>query len=132
MLVKIVGRLVEAYRPERVYLFGSWARGDAGPDSDYDLLLVVPDSADTTRRRSRLAYEVLWETGRAADVVVLTRTDFESRLHLAASLPAIVAREGRLPLCRMIASPQRDLGPEVVTLLCPATPPNRHPLPEQH
>jgi len=59
-------------------------------------LLVVPDSADTTRRRSRLAYEVLWETGRAADVIVLTRGDFESRLHLAASLPATVAREGRL------------------------------------
>ena len=96
LLAKIVSRLVDAYRPERVYLFGSWARGDAGPDSDYDLLLVVPDSADATRRRSRLAYEVLWETGRAADVVVLTRGDFESRLHLAASLPATVAREGRL------------------------------------
>jgi len=96
LLAKIVSRLVDAYRPERVYLFGSWARGDAGPDSDYDLLLVVPDSADATRRRSRLAYEVLWETGRAADIVVLTRGDFESRLHLAASLPATVAREGRL------------------------------------
>src|SRR2546423_15517799 len=70
--------------------------GRRRPDSDYDLLLVVPDSADTTRRQSRLAYEVLWETGRAADVIVLTRGDFESRVHLAASLPATVAREGRL------------------------------------
>jgi hypothetical protein len=28
----MVGRLAEAYRPERIYLFGSVARGDAGPD----------------------------------------------------------------------------------------------------
>jgi predicted nucleotidyltransferase len=36
-LTEAVRRLVEAYRPERIYLFGSMARGDAGPDSDFDL-----------------------------------------------------------------------------------------------
>src|ERR1039458_1439303 len=30
----IIGRLVEIFRPDRIYLFGSAARGDAGPDSD--------------------------------------------------------------------------------------------------
>ena len=44
-LDEVVRRLVAAYEPERVYLFGSWARGDVGPDSDYDILIVVPDSA---------------------------------------------------------------------------------------
>ena len=39
-LAAVVQRLIEAYAPERVYLFGSSARGDAGPDSDYDILLV--------------------------------------------------------------------------------------------
>ena len=58
-LAEVVRRLVEAYRPECIYLFGSVARGDAGPDSDYDLLVVVPDDAAQERRRSRLAYEVL-------------------------------------------------------------------------
>jgi uncharacterized protein len=95
-LAEVVRRLVEAYEPERLYLFGSWARGDAGPDSDYDLLLVVPDSASPERRRSRLAYEVLWGTGVAADVLVWTRERFESRLPLKASLPATVLREGKL------------------------------------
>jgi predicted nucleotidyltransferase len=55
-LAEAVRRLVEAYQPECVYLFGSVARGDAGPDSDYDLLVVVPDDAPPERRRSRLAY----------------------------------------------------------------------------
>jgi len=92
----VVERLIEAYRPERVYLFGSVARGEAGPDSDYDLLLVVPDNAPPEHRRSRLAYETLWGTGVAVDALVCARAWFEARTHLRASLPGTVLREGRL------------------------------------
>ncbi len=95
-LQEVVRRLVEAYGPQRVYLFGSAARGEAGPDSDYDLLLIVPDDAPPERRRSRLAYEVLWGTGIAADVLVWTASQFDSRAHLPSSLPATVLREGKL------------------------------------
>ena len=94
VLAEVVRSLVEAYRPERVYLFGSVARGDAGPDSDYDLLVVVPDDSTPERRRSRLAYEVLRGTGTAADVLVCTRSYFEQRRLLKASLPGTVLREG--------------------------------------
>lgn len=95
-LAEIVRRLVDAFHPERIYLFGSKARGDADPDSDYDLLVVVPDDAPPERRRSRLAYEALWWTGTAADVLVVTRGYFESRRGLRASLPGTVLREGTL------------------------------------
>ncbi len=95
-LAELVGRLVEAYRPERIYLFGSHARGDAGADSDDDLLVVVPEEAPPERRRSRLAHTALRGTGVAADVLVCTRRYFEERLHLTASLPATIAREGKL------------------------------------
>jgi predicted nucleotidyltransferase len=95
-LHEILTRLVKVYEPERVYLFGSKARGDAGPNSDYDLLVVVPDSASADRRRSRLAYQVLRGTGVAADVIVWTRSAFDSRLHLRSSLPASVVAEGKL------------------------------------
>jgi len=96
VLSEIVRRLVEAYRPERMYLFGSKARGDADADSDYDIVVVVPDDSSPERRRSRLAYEVLWGTRIAADVLVCTREQFQSRLSVAASLPATVMREGKL------------------------------------
>jgi len=96
VLAEIVRRLVAAYQPEQVYLFGSQARGEAGPNSDYDLLLVVPDNAPPERKRSRLAYEVLRGTGAAADVLVCRRSYFEARRHLKASLPGTVLREGRL------------------------------------
>ena len=95
ILAEVVRRLVSAYRPVRIYLFGSVARGDAGQDSDYDLLVVVPDDAPPEHRRSRLAYEVLRGTGTAADVLVCTHSYFEQRRSLKASLPGTVLREGR-------------------------------------
>jgi predicted nucleotidyltransferase len=95
-LAEAVRRLVAVYQPERIYLFGSVARGDACPDSDYDLLLVMPDDTPPERRRSRLAYEALHGTGTAADVLVCTRSYFEDRRSLKASLPGTVLREGRL------------------------------------
>ena len=95
-LAEIVRRLVEAYQPERIYLFGSVAREEAGPDSDYDLLVVVPDRAPPERKDSKLAYRVLWGTGAAADVIVWERTRFERRAHVVCSLPATVLREGKV------------------------------------
>lgn len=96
ILAEIVRRLVEAYSPERIYLFGSVARGEAGPDSDYDLMMIVPDDAPPERLRSRLAYRALRGTGTAADVVVWPRSSFERRANVVASLPATVSREGVL------------------------------------
>lgn len=96
ILESILRRLVAAYQPERVYLFGSKARGEAGPDSDYDLLLVVPDDAPPERRTSDLAYRVLRGTGIGADILVWTHSAFERRKHVVCSLPATVLREGKL------------------------------------
>jgi hypothetical protein len=96
VLADIVRRLTEVYDPLAIYLFGSKARGEAGPDRDYDLMVIVPDDSPPERRQSRLAYECLWETGCAADVLVWTREASDSRSHLRASLPGTILREGRL------------------------------------
>jgi uncharacterized protein len=93
-LDEILRRLLASYQPLEVYLFGSKARGDSGPDSDYDLLVVVPDDAP------RSVSEAGWPTrscgGLAADILVCTRSYFEPRRSLKASLPGTVLREGRL------------------------------------
>ena len=94
-IAEIVERLVSAYHPERIYLFGSVARGEAGPDSDYDILLVMPDDSPPELLRPTLAYDVLWGLRTAVDVHVWPHSKFESRLHLNASLPATIVREGR-------------------------------------
>jgi predicted nucleotidyltransferase len=96
ILTELVRRLVEAYSPLRIYLFGSMARGDGGPDSDFDLMVIVPDNAHPEMQRSRLAYRALRGTGTAVDVVVWPKSSFERRSRVPTSLPATVAREGVL------------------------------------
>ena len=96
ILAEIVRRLIEALHPERIYLFGSRARGDAGPDSDYDLMVVVPHVSEPAHRLAQRAHSVLWGLGTAADILVWSREAFDSRLHLRASLPATILREGTL------------------------------------
>jgi predicted nucleotidyltransferase len=88
--------LAVAYQPECIYLFGAHARGEANADSDFDLAVVLPDHAPADLRGSRIAYQVLRGTGTAADIVVFTRSSFDSRLSVPSSLPATVRREGTL------------------------------------
>jgi len=94
---EIARRLVEYYRPERIYLFGSAARGDCGPDSDLDFCVVVPDDAPEELLRSGEIYSKLRGMGYSKDVVPWRRSDFDARAeHVVASLPATIIREGRL------------------------------------
>jgi predicted nucleotidyltransferase len=96
ILEQIVQRLVPAFHPRRIYLFGSQARGDAGPDSDFDVLLVLDEVKGQRWKVSQEAYLALRGVPAAVDVVVWPTAEFERRLAAAASLPATVAREGRL------------------------------------
>ena len=96
ILNDIVGRLVARFHPSRIYLFGSRARGEATSDSDYDVLLVVPDSATPAHRREMEACEALWGVPAAVDVLVWSESAFQRRLDAQASLPATVIREGVL------------------------------------
>jgi predicted nucleotidyltransferase len=96
-IAAITGRLVDYYQPERIYLFGSAARGDAGPDSDLDFCVVVPDDAPGELLRDGRIYSLLRGMGYPKDIVPFRRSDFEARaMHVRASLPATVVREGKL------------------------------------
>jgi predicted nucleotidyltransferase len=96
VLLEIVRRLVECFHPDRIYLFGSRARGEAGPDSDYDLMVVVSEALEPSYRLSQRAYEMLWGTGVSKDVLVWPRRFFDERARAPSSLPAAILREGHL------------------------------------
>lgn len=95
-LAQAVERLVETLSPERIYLFGSQARGDADSGSDYDVLVIVSSSDEPRYRRAQAAYHALWGVHLPLDVIVFTRAEFDYQLPARASLPATVAREGKL------------------------------------
>lgn len=95
-IAEITRRLVEYYNPERIYLFGSVARGDDGPDSDLDFAVVLPDDAPESLYRPGVR-SALREVEAAVDVVRWPASDFDGRAtHVRASLPATIVREGRL------------------------------------
>lgn len=95
-LVRAVRQLIDGLCPERIYVFGSQARGDANPDSDLDLLVVVPESDLPGHRLDQAAYRAVGWHRVPLDILVMTNHDFERRLSVVASLPATVEREGRL------------------------------------
>lgn len=95
-LAEAVHRLVELFQPERIYLFGSQASGDANEDSDYDLMVIVPAAEEPEYRRAQEAYGVLWGVRLPIDVLVWTHDEFEEMVPVVASLPAAIVREGKL------------------------------------
>ena len=74
MVPMIVGRIVRLVDPIRIVLFGSQARGDDGPDSDLDILVVVDEPGD--RRASRIAIrQALADLEVPVDIVVGTASE---------------------------------------------------------
>ena len=68
-MLEIVGRLVEAVNPDRIILFGSRARGDAGPDSDLDLLIVKDSDVPRHQRTIPVYNNALRGPGIPTDII---------------------------------------------------------------
>jgi len=69
-LAQMVERLVSAFHPDRIYAFGSQVRGEAGPDSDIDLLIVVPHTSEPSHRLAQAAYHALPVHSLPLDILV--------------------------------------------------------------
>ena len=76
ILNEIIRRIVETARPRKIILFGSAERGEMGPNSDLDLLVVMPSGVHR-RNTARSIYRNLIGVGFAADIVVVTEQDVE-------------------------------------------------------
>jgi Nucleotidyltransferase domain. len=76
ILEKIVQRIVTCAHPEKIILFGSGARGNMGPDSDIDLLVIKEGEFDAGAITDEI-YMNLIGIGQAVDVVVVSAVDAE-------------------------------------------------------
>jgi predicted nucleotidyltransferase len=95
ILEEIVRRVIAVARPERIVMFGSAARGEMGPNSDIDLLVVKSGQY----RRGRLAEEIymsLFGIGVPVDVIVATPEDVERYCECRAAVLAPALDEGRV------------------------------------
>jgi uncharacterized protein len=76
VLDDLVRRIVEVAHPRQIILFGSAARGEMGPNSDLDVLVVVPDGTPR-RQMAQTIYRHLIGLGAAVDVIVATESDLQ-------------------------------------------------------
>jgi predicted nucleotidyltransferase len=90
----IADRLKRQLHADAVYLFGSHARGEAGPDSDLDIAVVVPQACESRYRRSVAARVLVGDVFFPKDIVVLTRDEWERERGVTCSLADTIQREG--------------------------------------
>jgi uncharacterized protein len=90
-----VHRLIAQLDPNEIWLFGSRARGDHRPDSDIDLLGVLPDGLPSDSYTLRAACKPLLGGGAPVDVFPLARRDFETDPEALGGLAAVARAEGR-------------------------------------
>jgi predicted nucleotidyltransferase len=90
----VVKRILSVIRPEKVILFGSAARGNIGPDSDIDVLVVAKVSS--RRRTAQKIYSSLVDVGISVDVVVVTPADVERYRDSVGTILEPALREGKV------------------------------------
>lgn len=89
-------RLVAGLRPRMVWLFGSRARRDARPDSDFDVLVVLPDGLPDAAYSHKAVAAPLVACGLPFDAVPCAWSDFVADRGRPGSLVNRVVSEGRL------------------------------------
>lgn len=95
LLEEIVRRIVAVADPDRIVLFGSRARGDAAPDSDWDFL-VVKSGVPHRRRLAQQIYLGLFGIGAAVDVLVYRPEDVDAERDCPWSVVSTAMTEGRV------------------------------------
>jgi len=92
---KMVRRIIKRFKPEKIILFGSHGKGTAGPDSDVDLLVVMPVSG--SKREKAIEIGVALHGIRIPkDIIVTTPEEFEWRKEVVETIERPAALEGKI------------------------------------
>ena len=94
VIEQLVRRIIEIVHPLRIILFGSAARGEMGPDSDIDVLVVMPEGVHR-RRTAQLLYRQIRGLGVPFDILVATPDDLERYKDNIGLIYQSILREGR-------------------------------------
>lgn len=95
LLSDITNRLVNEFRPENIFLFGSYVWGNPHKDSDLDLLIIVTDSNLSSSKRSSIAYRCLRDVPYPLDILVKTRKEIEKFAQIPMSLEHQILNRGK-------------------------------------
>ena len=91
----MVDRIAKKFHPEKVILFGSHARGEAGMDSDVDLLIVMPIKGLKREKRLQIRH-LLRDYKIPKDIIITTPEDYEWRRNFPGTIERPASIEGKV------------------------------------
>ena len=95
LVEEIVTRIVEKFHPKRVIAFGSYARGEHGPDSDLDLIVEM-ESDKPFWERTLAVSELFVPRDWALDLLVYTPQELADETAIWGTLPQMIEKEARV------------------------------------
>ena len=98
-IARVARRIATRFHPEKVILFGSWARGDARQDSDVDLLVVMPLNGSKRATQMEIL-GALHDIVVATDIVVVTPQEFADYADAVGTIVRPAVREGKVLYAR--------------------------------
>ena len=92
---QMTSRIAKRFKPDKIVLFGSHARGAAGPDSDVDLLVIMP--VNGSRREMATSIDMsLVGVNLPADVIVMSPDDIKRNRRQVGTVIHSAMREGKV------------------------------------
>lgn len=92
-------QIARRFQPDKIILFGSRAPGDAGPDSDVDLLVLMPVEGSTREKAVEIGV-ALHEFDAPKDVIVVRPEEFAWRKEVVGTIEWPAVREGKVLYAR--------------------------------
>jgi uncharacterized protein len=99
LIDEVVSRIVAAFDPEEIILFGSHARGDVRADSDLDLLVIM-DTDVAYMERSGMIDDLFGWHAWPMDVLVYTRAEFEEDKTCLGTLISFIVKDQKVQYAR--------------------------------
>jgi predicted nucleotidyltransferase len=92
---QMASRIARQFHPEKIILFGSHARGEGGPDSDVDLLVVM--AVEGSKREAQIKIrQTLLDIRIPKDVIVSRPEEFVWRKEISGTIEYPAVREGKV------------------------------------
>lgn len=95
-----IQRLVKAYAPLEIYIYGKYARGTADEDDDLNILVVVESSDEKVYKRGRLAFDALFGLRIPINVTIFTKQEFDKFCQDVTSLTYEIKNKGKMVYAR--------------------------------
>ena len=92
---EMINRIVERFRPEKIILFGSYARGTAGEDSDADILVVMPVKGSKRKKATEIDIALVG-LDLPVDVIVVTPEELDRNKNIIGTIIYPALKEGKV------------------------------------